>query len=150
VADILAEIERSQGDSFLTRIYSDRVLSQRTRRFKLPSARTGTRPEISISLLGVEIKVGRRRIVCPDRDTARYLAVFVQLGCKEIAIPYDITKVRELADLIEESWEETLRLVDRWCVESKDSSQVSRSRVLTALREGLQREGSGPDFPPFS
>ena len=147
--DILAEIERSQAESFLPRIYAERVLSQRTRRFKLPAARTGAPVEIQESLLGVEVKTGRHRIICPDRETARYIAVFVQLGCKEIAIPYDITKVSELAERIEESWSQTLKLAKEFCNEGNQTSRITPVRVLSALRERLEREGAGPNFPLF-
>ena len=90
-AQYLAEIEGQLGDSWLPRIYRERILKTRTRSYQFPSFAKNASPEIHHTLLGIELKVGRRRMLCPDLATARYLAVFARLGVKAAAVPYDIT-----------------------------------------------------------
>ena len=52
-------------------------------------------------MLGIELKVANRRLLCPDLATARYLSVFARLGCDVIAVPYDITQISRIADELE-------------------------------------------------
>src|SRR2546430_316380 len=96
-AKYVEEIEREMGDSWLPRIYRERVLSLRTRAYEFPARAKNAKAEIHHTLLGIELKVGRRRLLCPDLTTARYLAVFARIGCRAAAIPYDITKISLVA-----------------------------------------------------
>src|SRR5438093_12767052 len=111
-AKYLEEIEREMGDSWLPRIYRERVLSLRTRAYEFPARTKNAKPEIHHTLLGIELKVGRRRMLCPDLATARYLAVFARLSCRRVAIPYDITRISHVADELESSWHRMLLLSD--------------------------------------
>src|ERR1041385_6602233 len=99
--DLASIVETTMGDSWLPRIYRERILKMRTRQYDFPSLpRRGT-ARIHHTLLGIELKLGRRRMLCPDLATARYLAVFARIGVKVIAIPYDITKISQVADELE-------------------------------------------------
>lgn len=106
--------------------------------------------EIQHTLLGVELKVGRRRLLCPDLATARYLSVFAKGGCKEVAIPYDITRVSLLADELESSWHRMLLLADH---KAAELPATFRTRIHGLLIAKLQREiaaaGAGTPVPEF-
>ena len=51
---------------------------------------------VMYTLLGYEVKAGRRRITCPDLVTARYLRLFAEIGMPHIRIPYDPTLTRAI------------------------------------------------------
>src|SRR5678816_201816 len=104
-------IQEQLGESWLPRIYRERILKLRTRSYHFENAKPSARVVIQHTLLGVELKVGRRRLLCPDLATARYLSVFARLGCNAVAVPYDITKISHLADELESSWYRMLLLV---------------------------------------
>ena len=112
---------------------------------------TRAKPEIHHTLLGIELKVGRRRMLCPDLATARYLAVFARLGCHQVAIPYDITKISQVADELERSWHRMLLLSDKLAA---DRSSAFRARLRRALIAKVQAEieqaGAGARIPEFN
>lgn len=149
-AQYLAEIEGQLADSWLARIYRERILNIRTRSYQFPPLARNASPEIHHTLLGIELKVGRRRMLCPDLATARYLAVFARIGCKAVAIPYDITMISHLADELESSWHRMLLLVDGL---ARDHSAAFRARVRTLLigkvRDEIAAAGAGARIPEF-
>ncbi|HMX29688.1 MAG TPA: hypothetical protein PKC13_29150, partial [Blastocatellia bacterium] len=108
--DLVAEIKRMLGDQQISAIYRDRIRSIRTRSYKLNGSTRKVEVEVMHTLLGVELKLGKRRLLCPDLATARYLAVFGRLGVAETAVPYDITQISRLADDLESSWFRMLML----------------------------------------
>src|SRR5882762_7991612 len=114
--ELLSEIESNMGESWLAAIYRDRILKLRTRSYVFPSpAKQKAKqmmPEIQHTLLGIELKVGRQRMLCPDLATARYLAVFARAGCEAVAVPYDITTTSHLADELESSWHRMLLVAE--------------------------------------
>src|SRR2546423_8896089 len=95
------KIKESLGEEWIPRIYSEKILTLRTRahHLKLPPKPCGV--EVQHTLLGVELKVGRMRMHCPDLATARYLSTFARAGCADVALPYDITRISTLADELE-------------------------------------------------
>ena len=101
-------------------------------------------------VLGVELKVGRKRLLCPDLATARYLSVFARLGAKDVAVPYDITKISQLADELESTWYRMLWLVDQ---EAKAKSTSFKNRVrgslVAEIRAELAAAGAGTKIPEF-
>src|SRR6185295_4571008 len=103
--DVAAEIRAELGDEWLPAIYSSKVRSQRTRSYKLDVPKRENAPQIQYTLLGIELKVARKRFACPDLATARYLRVFARLGCGEFAVPYDISTISGVADELETSWQ---------------------------------------------
>jgi hypothetical protein len=146
----LVEIERQLGDSWLPRIYREKILKIRTRSYQFPPLAKRASPEIHHTLLGIEVKVGRRRMLCPDLPTARYLAVFARVGVKAVAIPYDITMISHLADELESSWHRMLLLVNGI---ARDHSSAFRARLRTLLigkvRDEIAAAGSGARIPEF-
>jgi len=98
----------------------------------------------------VELKVGRRRLLCPDLATARYLSVFARAGCQEVALPYDITKVSLLADELESSWHRMLLLADHKAAERTETFKARIHGLLIAkLRGEISAAGAGTAVPEF-
>ncbi|HWF90500.1 MAG TPA: hypothetical protein VN659_16760 [Pyrinomonadaceae bacterium] len=143
-------VQEQLGDSWLPRIYRERILKLRTRSYHFESAKPATRVEIQHTLLGVELKVGRRRLLCPDLATARYLSVFARVGCQDVAVPYDITKISHLADELESSWYRMFLLVEQ---EARAESAGSRTRLrgllIAKIRGEIEEAGPGTRVPEF-
>ena len=143
-------IQQQLGETWLPRIYRDRILKLRTRSYHFDSAKHQARIEIQHTLLGVELKLGRKRLLCPDLATARYLSVFARIGCQDVALPYDITKISQLADELESSWYRMLLLADQ---DSKAKSTRFRGRLRGLLLAKIHAEilaaGAGTRVPEF-
>ena len=97
--------------------------------------------EILYTLLGIELKVGRRRFSCPDLATARYLRVFARIGCRDFAIPYDISQISAIADELETSWQRCLLLIE--------GKPQTRTSLVKALRTEINAYGPGDAMPLF-
>ncbi len=147
-ADLLSQIQMKMGDTWLPAIYRDRILKMRTRTYEFPTLAGNATPQIQHTLLGIELKMGRRRMLCPDLATARYLSVFARLGCSAVAIPYDITRISVLADELESSWHRMLLLADQFT--ERSASQTRTRRLLLArLRDEVAAAGAGTRIPEF-
>ena len=89
-------------------------------------------------------------MLCPDLATARYLSVFARAGCKEVALPYDITRISQLADQLDSSWHRMLLLADH---RTEGAANSLRARVRRTLIEKIRTEvegaGAGPASPTF-
>ena len=144
------KIEEQLAETWLPRIYRERILKLRTRSYHFESSNSSARVVIQHTLLGVELKVGRKRLLCPDLATARYLSVFARAGCKDVAVPYDITKISHLADELESSWYRMLLLIDQ---EARAESARLRSRLrgllLAKIRAEIAEAGPGTRVPEF-
>ena len=151
VTDLASAIQGAIGDSWLPRIYRDRVLKMRTRAYEFPALPKNAPPQIHHTLLGIELKVGRRRMLCPDLATARYLSVFARIRCKAVAIPYDITKISHVADELESSWYRILLLADE---STRQQPETFRARVrrllIERLRDEITKAGAGARAPEFT
>lgn len=152
LAGLYAEVAQTLGDRLLPKLYETRVLSQRTRRYDLFSAPCLRRPAVRIqhTLLGVELKVGRRRLGCPDVATARYLAVFAQLGVAAVAVPYDISQLPRIADELETAWRQFLLVVEqRLHPYGARTRAWARNRLLDQVRRAVEALGAGAARPTF-
>ena len=149
-ARYVTEIEAQLGESWLPQIYRESILKTRTRSYRFPPLGKAAAPEIHHTLLGIELKVGRSRLLCPDLATARYLAVFARVGCEAVAIPYDITRISSLADELESSWHRMLLLAEG---RASDRSAAFRARIRTLLigkvRDEIATAGAGARIPEF-
>ena len=143
---IVAALDRE----WIPTIYLEKIRSQRTRSYQLEIPERENTAEIQYTLLGIELKVGKRRISCPDLAMARYLRVFARFGCRSFAVPYDITKISAAADELETSWQKMILLAD---AAAEDSSVEARKRLRSALLRRLRTEvgdaGAGPLMPEF-
>jgi hypothetical protein len=149
-AEVVAAVFDQLGDLSIDAIYRDRILSQRTRRYELRLPKRRSTPEILHTLLGIEVKIGQRRLMCPDLATARYLSVFARLGCEVFAVPYDITQTSRLADELESSWHRTLLFADDLTrgYSDRQKNRIYR-RVVGELRARIAQLGAGPRYPQF-
>ncbi len=149
-ADYAARVQAELKSAWLPHIYLDRVRKTRTRAYSFEKLKPRARIVIQHTLLGVELKIGQRRLLCPDLATARYLSVFARAGCEQVAVPYDITKISQLADELESSWHRMLLLVDHL---ASQKSEAFRRRInqllLTAIRREVAEAGAGDSVPEF-
>lgn len=148
--DYADQVKAELKDAWLPHIYAERIRKLRTRAYTFERLSSRSRVEIQHTLLGVELKVGRRRMLCPDLATARYLSVFARAGCKRVAVPYDITKISPLADQLESSWHRMFLLADH-LTEGKPDALSSRIRriLITKIRAEVVETGAGPRTPSF-
>jgi hypothetical protein len=151
VEGLVAEVRERLGEEWPPRLYRERILQTRTRSHAVPAAPKNATVEVQHTLLGIELKVGRRRVSCPDFATARYLSVFARAGVSEVAVPYDITKISRLADDLESSWQRLLLLADHL---TKGRAETFRARVRSAALREVKREldeaGAGSAVPQFN
>ncbi|NBO66237.1 MAG: hypothetical protein EBU88_15580 [Acidobacteria bacterium] len=151
---LLDRVTTAIGDDSVALIYQHQIRSDRTRRYELPPpAKSGLMPEVEImhTLLGIELRVGRRRLACPDLSTARYLAVFARLGVSAVALPYDITRIARLADDLESAFYRMIAFADSEGTGLSDS-RLKRLKKLLILwqREKVESIGPGPVAPQFN
>jgi hypothetical protein len=148
---LVAELKERLGEEWLPVIYRERVRGMRTRSHAVPAAAKNAPVDVQHTLLGIELKVGRRRISCPDLATARYLSVFARVGVESVAVPYDITKISSLADELESAWQRMLLMADHVCA---GRAVTFRSRVRSAAVREARREveeaGAGTAVPQFN
>jgi hypothetical protein len=148
---LVAEIRHRLGDDWPPMIYRERILTLRTRSHDVPVPKRGAVVEVQHTLLGVELKVGRRRVSCPDLATARYLGVFARAGVGNVAVPYDITKISHLADELESAWQRMLLLADL-LTEGRSPPAGARARAAAAkaARNEIEEAGAGTAVPQFN
>jgi hypothetical protein len=149
-ADFAARVQAELKSAWLPDIYRERVRKTRTRAYSFEQLKRGARIEIQHTLLGVELKIGSRRLLCPDLATARYLSVFARAGCAEVAVPYDITKISQLADELESSWHRMLLLVEHLAAQKPEAFRNRiRQLLLGTIRAEVAATGAGASVPEF-
>jgi hypothetical protein len=149
-ADYAAQVKADLGDSWLPHIYAQRIRSKRTRSYSFTGLKPRRPVEIQHTLLGVELKAGRQRWLCPDLATARYLAVFARAGCEQVAVPYDITSISRIADELESSWHRMLLLVDHRAAGTTEAFRARVARILIDnIRSEIAKLGAGTSIPEF-
>lgn len=151
LAQAAEEIKERLGELWLPRIYRERILKMRTRSHHLHVATKKADVDIQHTLLGVELKIGRHRMACPDLATARYLAVFARAGCSDVAVPYDISRISSLADELESSWHRMLLLVEHVAGQRNQAFQGRLRNLLMAdARREIAEAGAGTAIPQFN
>jgi hypothetical protein len=144
------QIREKLGETWLARIYRERILRLRTRSYHFDVTNPKARIVIQHTLLGVELKIGRRRLLCPDLATARYLSVFARIGVTDVAVPYDITKISHIADELDSSWYRMLLLVEQ---EAGKERPLARGRLrgllIAKVRDEITAAGAGTKMPEF-
>ena len=141
---IPTDIQDAIGVDWLPTVYAEEVRTLRTRSCSLDIPERENQADILHTLLGIELKVGRRRFACPDLATARYMRVFARIGCRDFAIPYDITRISTLADRLETAWHRCLLVIDLHA-----RSPRVRTAVLREIRIQLAAIGPGEKMPEF-
>lgn len=146
----MKEILEIDGES-LVEIYAEKIRSLRTRSCALDIPGRENDAQILHTLLGIELKVGRRRFACPDLATARYMCVFARLGCREFAIPYDITKISTIADELETAWQRSILVLETTSANLTDQQRKrKRSQLLKLVRTAIAEIGPGERMPQFN
>jgi hypothetical protein len=150
-ASLISEIITEMGEAWLARIYTERILRERTRSHHLNVPAKTNPVVIQHTLLGVEVKTGNLRVLCPDLATARYLAVFARVGCTDVAVPYNITQISTLADELESSWHRMILLVEHAAVERTTQFRSRlKSLVVSEARREITQAGAGTLIPKFN
>ncbi len=151
LASLAAEVRQQLGEAWLPQIYREQILTKRTRAYNLELPAKQGNAEVQYTLLGVELKIGRRRVMCPDLATARYLSVFARTGNPDFALPYDISQLSRLADELEFAWHRMLLLIDN-VAENRSASFCTRLRrtLIAAARDEIAQAGAGADRPHFN
>jgi hypothetical protein len=145
-----AQVKAELKDAWLPHIYRERIRSKRTRSYSFAGLTKEPRVDIQHTLLGVELKAGRRRLLCPDLATARYLSVFARAGCEHVAVPYDITRISQLADELESSWHRMFLLADHHAAGKSEALKTRIHRVLVnKIRVEVTEAGAGTSMPEF-
>ena len=135
----------------LATIYAEKIRTLRTRSCSLEIPERENDVQLLHTLLGIELKVGQRRFACPDLATARYMRVFARLGCREFAIPYDITRISTLADELETEWQRSILLFETTSPDLSDQKQKRKRSVLVkSIRLQLAAIGPGDRMPEFN
>lgn len=149
---LAGQVKELLGETWLPSFYRERILTLRTRAYQLQDA--PTRPEqvtVQHTLLGVELKIGRRRTSCPDLATARYLATFARVGCTQVAVPYDISRISQLADELESDWQRMLLLVEHLAAGRNKAYRTRLRNLLVAeVRHEIGKAGAGALIPQFN
>ncbi len=147
---VAAEVERLLADQQIAIIYRDHILTMRTRKYELKAATKPAVVEVLHTLLGIELKIGKRRLLCPDLATARYLSVFARLGVEAVAVPYDITQISRLADQLESAWFRMLTLAEHLTSgRSVRLQSLVRSYLISNQRTEIANLGAGTVRPDF-
>ena len=145
-----AQVRTDLNETWLPNIYRERVRSKATRSYHFEGLGNNARVAIQHTLLGVELKAGRRRLLCPDLATARYLSVLARAGCEHVAVPYDITRISQLADELESSWHRMLLLVDHYCGSGPPRLKTRVTKLLIeSIRSEVAAAGAGTQMPEF-
>ncbi|MEK6279625.1 MAG: hypothetical protein AABN95_04660 [Acidobacteriota bacterium] len=144
------QVKAELKEAWLPHIYRERIRKLRTRSYTFDGLKNKTRVEIQHTLLGVELKTGVRRLLCPDLATARYLSVFARAGCVQVAVPYDITRISHLADELESSWHRMFLLAEHLAV-GKSEAFITRIRrlLVSRIRAEVAAAGAGAIVPEF-
>ena len=136
------DLKAGLGEFWIPDIYASRVRDKRTRALSMNVPERANSPEVLHTLLGVELKIGKVRIACPDLATARYLQVFARLGVRDVAVPYDISKISSIADDLETGWQ-------RMNLMLADASSRARNAAIKAVRDAIKDMGPGELMPSF-
>src|SRR5882672_3551848 len=143
-ADYAARVQAELNSAWLPHIYRERVRKTRTRAYSFEKLKPKARVEIQHTLLGVELKIGRRRLLCPDLATARYLSIFARAGCEQLAVPYDITRISQLADELESSWHRMFLLVEHYAAGESERLKTRIGRMLASkIKDEIAKLGAG-------
>src|SRR5262249_62048638 len=98
---VALEVKRRLGDQLISVIYRERIRAMRTRSYRLDAPIKKAAVEVMLTLLGVELKVGKRRVLCPYLATGPYLSVFARPGVAAGPGPFDITPGSRVAEHLE-------------------------------------------------
>jgi len=127
-----ADPSRAANVLRLKKIYADKVVIERNRSISLWGRKC--QPQIIYTLLGYEVKAGKKRITCPDTVTARYLSLFSALALESVPLPSTLTVTASILpepEAIMESIKEDIR--------ARESDQKNAQKLLRATYSSARR-----------
>lgn len=146
---IIDRIRDSLGPDWLPDLYQA-VRTLRTRAYSIEIPEKENAVEIMHTLLGIEVKIGKRRFACPDLATARYIRVFARAGCRDFAVPYDITKISAIADQFDTAWHKMLLYLESETAGlAPRAASRTRNSLIGAVRSEIAVIGAGGMMPEF-
>lgn len=122
----------------LKKIYAEEVVIERNRSISLWGRKC--QPQIIYTLLGYEVKAGKKRITCPDTVTARYLSLFSELGLDSVRLPYDLTVTARILPELEAIMESIKQEIRAQETDQKRAQKLLRSAYSSARRQLRQAE----------
>ena len=120
----------------LSTIYYNEILTKNTRNILLTGRKC--QPHIIYTFLGFELKSGRKRINCPDINTARYLKIFSELGMPSIKIPYNPTQINQVLSELEQILESIKKLLLAEKLDKKQH-QLKLRKLYKEIRTQLRQ-----------
>lgn len=120
----------------MVRTYAESILPYRTRIVSLLGQKC--QPQIMYTFLGYELKLGRKRVTCPDISTARYLKIFAEIGMPWIKIPYDPTRTAGLLPDLEKNFYRIKQLLLEKGYDRRRHQFMLR-RTYEKIRDALSR-----------
>ena len=150
MTDYRHEIKSELEEAWIPSIYAAEIRSLKTRAFDLNFPAKENDVEIVHTLLGIQLRSGKRLIGCPELATARYLRVFARIGLGIVAIPYDITNLSGFADKLESGWQRSLLLLEPY-LKGLNPQMKGRKRagLVRLMRDELIAIGPGEMMPDF-
>lgn len=147
----VSKIRISLQSDWIPDIYLNQIRPLRTRSIEMDIPERENKTELLETLLGFELKVGSRRIASPNLATARYLRIFARIGCRNIAVPYDITAIPVICNDLERSWI-TMNDVLETERAGRSPQQLGKLRasVIRLIREEIKKAGAGELMPLFN
>lgn len=131
--------DASGGARSLPEIYRSEVLPAKTRTIQLLGHKAPAR--IINTLLGFEVQASYKRVPCPDLVTARYLRLFMELGCRSIKLPYDPTLTDRLIADLELGMNRLIAGVRELFPADRPLQIYVFRRICAHLRSQLQKQG---------
>ena len=133
----MGKVQVAQEIRTLVSVYRDEVLTDRTRCVRLRGRKC--HPEIITTLLGLEVRAGKKRITCPDMTTARYLKLFSELGLATVQIPYDPTQTARILPRLETAFERLNESLDSAST-GKNQRLAEKRRAYAKLRRYVEED----------
>jgi hypothetical protein len=124
------------GRGNIAAIYLHDVLPAKTRTIPLLGRKSPAR--VVRTLLGYEVQGAYKRIQCPDMVTARYLKLFMALGCRSIKLPYDPTTTEALLPDLECAFNKIGHAIGRMFAGAPEVQAYVLRRVYMHLRRQLK------------
>ena len=135
--EILSALQGSaDSPDNIAALYRQQVLPAKTRTIALLGRKGPAR--IVRSLLGYEVQSSYKRIQCPDLVTARYLKLFMALGCRSIRLPYDPTTTAALLPSLEHAFEKIGHAVQKMFAGAPQVQAHVMRRIYLHLRKQLK------------
>jgi hypothetical protein len=124
------------GPANIVAIYRDKVLSGKTRTIQLLGRKGPAR--VTNTLLGYEVQGGYKRVHCPDMVTARYLRLFMELGCRSIQLPYDPTVTAAIVPRLERAFDNIALSIREMFPQARQTQVYVMKKLSVYLRRQLR------------